>query len=63
MMSDECYAQGGEVEGDDSALLDHVALECMHAIEMKDKDMFLSSFKVLVAHICESMTEQNEDME
>lgn len=58
------YAEGGEVEApmdDDSALLDHVALECMHAIEMKDKSMFLEAFQVLVSHIVSEMCEPDED--
>lgn len=53
-------ADGGEVDDmgdDDKALMDHVALECMHAIEMKDKEAFLESLHVLIAHICMSMDE------
>lgn len=41
--------------GDDSALLDHVALECMHAIEAKDKDAFLDAFNVLIADMLHKM--------
>lgn len=66
------YAMGGEIGGeggngmnedmdDDKALLEHVALECMHAIEMKDKSMFLEAFEVLISHIVEEMQESPED--
>lgn len=58
----ENYAEGGDVEGDDnSALLDHVALECMHAIESKDKDSFLDAFHVLVADILQKMESKEEE--
>jgi hypothetical protein len=50
----DCYADGGEVE-DDDMMLNHVALECMHAIESKDKDAFLDSFHVLVSDIVNKM--------
>lgn len=46
----ENLADGGDV-GDDDALMDHVALECMNAIETKDKEQFLDSFRVLVADL------------
>lgn len=48
---------------DDDALMDHVALECMHAIETKDKQMFLDSFRVLVADILQSMGVDEEEGE
>lgn len=53
-----CYAEGGEVD-EDQMLLDHAALECMHAIENKDKTAFLDAFHVLVAHTISGM-EANE---
>ena len=55
-------AKGGQVEemDDEKSLLEHVALECMHGIEMKDKQKFLEAFQVLVAHICQSMSEPDE---
>jgi hypothetical protein len=47
------YAKGGEAEMDDSKdhemMLDHVALECMNAIESKDKADFKAAFQVLLA--------------
>lgn len=58
------YADGGEIEmDDDKALLEHCALECMHAIEMKDKSMFLEAFQVLVAHICQGMEPDGDEGE
>lgn len=49
-------AEGGEIEDDNGdmdqdALMDHCALECMKAIEVKDKEAFRDSFHVLVADI------------
>ncbi len=52
--------------GDDNeTLMDHVALECMHAIEAKDKAGFLDSFHVLVADLLNKMEskEHKEGME
>ena len=46
------YAEGGEAEmEDDDVLLDHCTLECMHAIEAKDKDRFVESLHALVADL------------
>lgn len=56
----DCYADGGEVDNDNDAVMDHVALECMHAIEMKDKAQFLESFHVLVADILNRMESKDE---
>jgi len=55
-------AEGGEVDDieeesltpedeDSEAVMDHCALECMRAIELKDKDQFRMSFHVLVGDI------------
>lgn len=55
MSGPECYAEGGEVGGDDEALMDHVALECMHAIDSKDKPAFLESLNVLIADVLNKM--------
>ncbi len=52
---DECYAEGGEVDGDNDALMDHVALEMMHAIENKDKRAFIDAFHALVADLLNKM--------
>lgn len=60
----EHMAEGGEPEmDDDSALMDHVALECMDAIENKDKAMFREAFHVLVAHILEDLSDEMEPKE
>ncbi len=54
-------AEGGEVEGDDNkALMEQCALECMHAIENKDKGAFLEAFHCLVADLLNKM--QPEEM-
>lgn len=58
------YAEGGEAsDGDDDKLMDHVALELMHAIEMKDKAAFMDAFHVLVANIMQSMCEDEGEEE
>ncbi len=54
-MMNDCYAEGGEVGGDSEVLMDHVALECMHAIERKDKDAFIDAFHTLVADLLNKM--------
>lgn len=40
---------------DDEAMLDHCALECMHAIEAKDQEKFLDSLHVLIADLLNKM--------
>lgn len=47
---------------DDEALLDHCAMECMNAIEKKDKQAFLESLNVLVADLLHRMS-SDESME
>jgi len=60
------YAEGGEAEmgpmqdEDHEALMDHVALECMNAIEAKDKAAFKESFGVLMADILGKMSAEHE---
>lgn len=48
-------AEGGEVEGDNKALMEQCALECMHALENKDKGAFLEAFHCLVADVLNRM--------
>lgn len=52
-------AEGGEVEeredSDHEMMMDHVAMELMHAMELKDKASFLDAFHVMVADCCEKM--------
>ena len=49
------------MDSDDDAIMDHVALECMHAIEAKDKDKFLDSLHVIVAHTIHGMSEPEDE--
>lgn len=44
-----------DMDGDHDAIIDHVALECMHAIESKDKEKFMDAFHVLVGDLIEKM--------
>lgn len=49
-------AKGGQVEGnDDEMIQDHVALECMNAIQMNDKEAFKNSFEALVSKVVRDM--------
>lgn len=41
--------------GDNDAVMDHCALEMMHAIESKDVGSFMDAFEVLVADILNRM--------
>jgi hypothetical protein len=59
----EHMAEGGEVDSDHEALMDHVALECMNALEMKDKEGFRDAFHVLVADILNKLSDEMESKE
>lgn len=37
-------------QSDDDIMMDHVALEAMHAMDRKDKEAFKDSFHLLLAH-------------
>lgn len=54
------YAKGGEVDGDSESLMDHCALELMHAIESKDKSAMLDAFHVLVADVLNKMSSDDD---
>lgn len=55
------YAEGGSVDGDNEAVMDHCALEMMHALENKDVKGFMEAFHVLVADIMNKMQPEDED--
>lgn len=56
--------QPEDMQDDDSdAILDHVALECMNAIESKDKDVFMQAFEVLVTDILDKFSDEMESKE
>jgi hypothetical protein len=44
-------------------MMDHVALELMHAIESKDKESFAHSFEVLVNDILTKFSNEMESTE
>jgi hypothetical protein len=48
---------------DDATMMDHVALECMNAIEAKDKAAFRECFHVLVADILNNLSDEMEKPE
>lgn len=45
-----------EMNSDDESMMDHCALECMKAIETKDKEAFRASFEVLVSDIINKLS-------
>ncbi len=49
-------------EHEHESIMDHCALECMRAIENKDKSMFREAFHVLVGDILERLGEEMEEM-
>lgn len=48
---------------DSEALLDHVAMECMNAMESKDQAGFRDGLKVLIAHTLHEMTGEGPEPE
>jgi len=63
-MAEDCYAEGGEADPEDSdheMLMDHCALECMHAIKADDTGSFRDSFQTLVADILNKISPEGED--
>lgn len=48
---------------DDNELMNHVALECMHAIEAKDKEGFMSALHVLMADLLNKMSAEPAEEE
>ena len=55
------YADGGEVDADHEAIMDHVALEVMHAVEIHDKEAFLEGLRVLVSDLLERMQSDTDE--
>lgn len=55
-------AEGGEIEMDEDneALMDHCAMECLNAMETKDKAAFKEAFHVLVADILNKFSMEME---
>lgn len=54
------YAEGGEVE-DQENLMDHVALEAVNAVHLRDKAKFRDAFHVLVSHTLAKMGVGEDD--
>jgi hypothetical protein len=56
--------EGSEMSADDhEALIDHCAIECMNAIENKDKAAFKQAFEVLVVDILDKLSMDMEEGE
>lgn len=53
-------AEGGEMDGDHEAMMDQCAMECMDAIEKKDKEGFMESLEALVASMMMKMNSGQE---
>lgn len=56
-------ASGGEVDSDNEAMMDQCAMECMDAIEKKDKAAFIDAFNVLIADILSKMSSEPKSEE
>jgi len=55
------YADGGEVGDDDNEkLMDHCALECMHAVETKDVSGFREALQCLIADVLNKMSSDED---
>lgn len=56
-------ADGGEAEPDEDheMMMDHCAMECMDALESKDKSKFRQSFEVLLADLLNKMSIDHEE--
>ena len=52
--------EGGMVDEDQDhdAIIDQVALECMHALEAKDKEKFMDAFHVLVGDLLSKLNSE-----
>lgn len=50
-------------QDDSEMMMDQCALECMNAIESKDKEAFRQAFHVLVADILEKLSDEMEPTE
>lgn len=44
-----------DLQSDDDVMMDHVALEAMHAIDAKDKSAFKDAFHVLIVDVLNKM--------
>lgn len=57
--------EGGEVKDHDhEELMDHVALEVMHALDAKDKQGFIDGMQVMLADMLNKLCmDDDEDME
>lgn len=52
-----------EKDGDQDLMLDHVAMEAIHAVHARDHEAFRNSFHALVAHTLYSMSDEMEAKE
>lgn len=55
--------EGKEADSDHEMMMDHMALEAMHAIEAKDKEGFRDSFHALVADVLNKLSDSMESKE
>jgi hypothetical protein len=60
----EGMAEGGEVEPDEGdMLMDHVAMEAIHAVHNRDHGGFRDAFHSLVAHTLHQLSDSMEPSE
>lgn len=53
-------AEGGEMDSDHEMIMDHVAMEALHAIERKDHEAFREAFETLVSDVLEKLSHEFE---
>ncbi len=61
MKKDEHMAEGGEVN--DEELMDHVAMEAVHAVHARDHDGFKNALHVMVSHTLKKLSDEMESKE
>lgn len=54
---EESMPESQDEGADDDSVMDHVALEAMHAIETKDKTMFRNAMHVLLVDLLDKMSD------
>jgi hypothetical protein len=58
-MKSECYAEGGEAH-DDEEILNHVALEAIHAVDAKDASAFREALHTMILDTLMSLEESDD---
>ena len=52
-----------EPEGNEDELMDHIALEAIHAVHSRDHESFKNSMHVMIAHTLQKLSDEMEEGE